>query len=105
MLTSSITITVRRLVSGCAFPLLNAFFAKNQLALAKINLKNAEYVEQATRMQLKQSIEQAYFTMNAAYERYKTLQRQVADFSSLFVPQKFALTQALLPGGLPDRKE
>lgn len=69
---------------GINIPILNAFRARYQLRLAKIDLKNREYVEENTRIQLKQSIEQAYFNMTAAYERYQKLVQQVGDFSESF---------------------
>jgi outer membrane protein len=47
-------------------------------------LKNAEVVAQTAKTQLNQNIEQAYFNMTAAIEKYKTLQRQVKDFTESF---------------------
>ena len=69
---------------GVNIPILNAFRSKYQLRLARIDLKNAEYIEETTRIQLKQSIEQAYFNLTAAYERYQKLVQQVSDFSESF---------------------
>ena len=65
-------------------PILNRFYARNQVALAKINLKNAEVAAATVKTQLNQNIEQAYFNMTAAMEKYKTLQQQVKDFSESF---------------------
>ena len=65
-------------------PILNKFRAKNRVALARIDLKNAEVVADAVKTQLNQNIEQAYFNMTAASDKYQTLQRQVADFSESF---------------------
>ena len=65
-------------------PILNRFRAKNRVALAKIDLRNAEVVAQSVKTQLSQNIEQAYFNMTAASEKYQTLQRQVADFTESF---------------------
>jgi outer membrane protein len=65
-------------------PILNRFRAKNRIALAKIDLRNAEVVAQSVKTQLSQNIEQAYFNMVGANERYRTLQRQVADFAESF---------------------
>ncbi|MEJ7680639.1 MAG: TolC family protein [Segetibacter sp.] len=65
-------------------PILNKFYAKNQVALAKINLKNAEVAAETVKTQLSQNIEQAYFNMTAAMEKYKTLQQQVRNFSESF---------------------
>jgi outer membrane protein len=65
-------------------PILNRFRAKNRVALAKIDLKNAEVAAETVKTQLNQNIEQAFFNMTAAGDKYKTLQRQIADFSESF---------------------
>lgn len=65
-------------------PIFNGFNAKNRVALAKIGLKNAEAAAETVKTQLNQSIEQAYFNMTAAMEKYKTLQQQVRDFSESY---------------------
>ena len=69
---------------GIRIPILNSLQARNNLTLAKINLKNAEYVEDATKIQLKQSIEEAYFNMTAAFKRYQALEEQVQAFAESF---------------------
>lgn len=69
---------------GLRIPILNSFRARNQLSLAKIDLKSAEYNKKATYIQLRQSIEQAYFNMKAAEERYRVLTEQVEAFSQSF---------------------
>jgi outer membrane protein len=65
-------------------PIFNRFFAKNRIALAKLDLQNAEVAAQTVKTQLSQNIEEAFFNMQAAMERYKTLKQQVADFSESF---------------------
>lgn len=65
-------------------PILNGFFAKNRVALAKIDLKKAEAEAETVKTQLSQNIEQAYFNMTATMEKYRTLQQQVADFTESF---------------------
>lgn len=65
-------------------PILNSFFVRNQVAQAKINLKNAEFVSQTTKIQLRQSIEEAYFNMKASQDRYRVLQQQVEAFAESF---------------------
>ncbi len=65
-------------------PILNGFRARNRIALAKIDMKNADLTAQTTKTQLNQQIEQAYFNLNAATERMQTLERQVADFAESF---------------------
>ncbi|MEO5782155.1 MAG: TolC family protein, partial [Ginsengibacter sp.] len=65
---------------GIRIPLLNALRAKNNVALAKNDLKNTEYIAETAKIQLKHSIEQAYITMTGAQKRYITLLQQVSDF-------------------------
>ena len=67
-----------------AVPIFNRFSAKNRVALAKLDLKNAQINAKTIKTQLNQNIEQAYFNMTAALDRYKTLQQQVADFTESF---------------------
>ncbi len=69
---------------GLSIPILSGFRARYQVLLAKIALKNRTYIEETTNIQLKQNVEQAYFNMTAAYERYQKLVQQVADYSELF---------------------
>ncbi len=65
-------------------PILNAFRARNNVALAKNDVKNAEYIAETAKIQLKQSIEQACFNMTGAYKKYSTLLQQVNDFAQAF---------------------
>jgi outer membrane protein len=65
-------------------PIVNAFQARNKVALAKNDVKNNEYLEEIVKVQLRQSIDQAYLNMASASERYKTLLQQVSDFTQSF---------------------
>ncbi|MEJ7767531.1 MAG: TolC family protein [Chitinophagaceae bacterium] len=65
-------------------PILNAFRARYQVRLAKLDLENAGYITESTRIQVKQLIEQSYFNRTAAHERYQQLLQQVIDFSESF---------------------
>jgi outer membrane protein len=65
-------------------PILNAFQSRNRIALSKIDLSEARYTEQTTRVQLKQNVEQAYINMTSAYERYHVLTEQVDAFKESF---------------------
>ena len=69
---------------GLQIPIFTNWVARNRIALAKIDLKNAQLVEQTTRIQLKQSVEQAFFNMTAAFSRYQTLQSQVNSYQESF---------------------
>ena len=65
-------------------PILNYMRARNNVKIAKINLKNAHYVAEAARMQLQQNVEQAYQNMINAYEQYKSYRDQVAAYAESF---------------------
>lgn len=62
----------------------NGFEAKNNVTLEKINLQESMVEMENTKLRLKQSIEQAYNDMQAAYKRYHILQEQVAAFEESF---------------------
>jgi outer membrane protein len=65
-------------------PILNYFQNRNKVALAKIQLQNNIYVEQTTKVQLKQDVEQAYMNMTSAYSRYNVLVEQVKAYTESF---------------------
>jgi outer membrane protein len=65
-------------------PILNYFQNRNKVALAKINLQEARYVENNTKIVLKQNVEQAYLNMTSAYERYTVLNDQVKAYGESF---------------------
>lgn len=69
---------------GLRIPVFNSFRAKNNIKLADIALRNSELVQENTRLQLRQQIEQAHLNMTNAYERYKTLAQQVAAYTTSF---------------------
>ncbi|GAB3905359.1 TolC family protein [Mucilaginibacter boryungensis] len=69
---------------GLSIPILNAFRSRNRVSLAKIVLQDAKYTNDATKIQLKQNVEQAYVNMTSAYERYQVLGDQVAAYAESF---------------------
>ncbi|WP_345951812.1 TolC family protein [Mucilaginibacter sp. PAMB04274] len=69
---------------GLQIPILNGFVSRNRVALAKIDLQETRYVEETTRIQLKQNVEQAYINMASAYERFQVLTEQVDAFKESF---------------------
>lgn len=69
---------------GIRIPILNGLQTRTQIRQARLDLKNAEFVEETTKLRLQQQIEQATFNMQAAYKRYQTLSDQVAAFSESF---------------------
>jgi len=69
---------------GLRIPLFNSFRARNNIKLADVLVRNNELVEESTKVQLRQQIEQAHLNMTNAYDRYKTLVEQVSAFSTSF---------------------
>lgn len=69
---------------GINIPIFNNFRYRNQIALAKIDLKSASYTAQTRQIQLKQNIEQDHFNMTAAKNRYQALLEQVAAYTESF---------------------
>jgi outer membrane protein len=65
-------------------PIFNAFRTKNRITLARIEQRSAEIDAQNVKTRLSQDIEQAYFTMTTALDRFKTLEQQVHDFEESF---------------------
>jgi outer membrane protein len=69
---------------GISIPIFNNFRFRNQVAMAKIDLKSANYTAQTRQIQLKQNIEQDHFNMTAAMSRYQALLDQVAAYMESF---------------------
>jgi outer membrane protein len=69
---------------GLRIPIFNNFSARNRIKLASLDWKNAQLVEENTKVVLRQKIEQAHLNMTNAYERYKTLQQQVEAYQQSF---------------------
>jgi len=69
---------------GLRIPILNGLTARNRVATAKLDMRNYELIEENTRVRLKQAIEQAYFNMTAARERYEATSNQVNAFRESF---------------------
>jgi outer membrane protein len=65
-------------------PLFNNFSQRNRIKKASLVQKNYDYVAESTKIQLRQSIEQAYANMVAARNRYNALTKQVEAFALSF---------------------
>ena len=65
-------------------PILNYLRVRNNVKIAKVNLQNAEYIANNTRLQLQQSVELAYQNMAAANGQFKAYQEQVAAYAESF---------------------
>jgi outer membrane protein len=69
---------------GLNIPIFNNGLKRNAVSKAKLNLLNAKDVEDNTKIQLKQSVEQAYYNMSAAYKRYQALEEQVKAYTESY---------------------
>ena len=69
---------------GISIPIFNNFRFRNQVALAKIDRKSADFTAKTRQIQLKQSIERDFFNMTAAKNKYQALLEQVAAYAESF---------------------
>ncbi len=65
-------------------PILDRLEVRNNIALEKINHQEAILVQESTKLQFRQSINQAYNDMMTAYSRYEILQEQVEAYEESF---------------------
>jgi outer membrane protein len=65
-------------------PLFNNFSQRNRIKKAALQLKSTDYIAEATKIQLRQNIEQAYANMTAARNSYDALSKQVEAFALSF---------------------
>ncbi|WP_183559322.1 TolC family protein [Mucilaginibacter sp. SP1R1] len=65
-------------------PILNYFQNRNKVKLAKLDLMNSKYVEENSKILLRQNVEQAYLNMVSAYNRYNVLVDQVKAYGESF---------------------
>jgi outer membrane protein len=69
---------------GLRIPIFNSLQVRNKIKLANITLKNTELIEENTKQQLRQQIEQAHLNMVNAFERYQALLEQVNAYAQSF---------------------
>ncbi|HEY4324907.1 MAG TPA: TolC family protein [Mucilaginibacter sp.] len=84
------------LTLGLYIPIFTNHFRKNQVALAKINLLNQQYIEDNTKTVLKQSVQQAWNNMNAAYNRYQAIFEQVKAYTESYRISKVRLDAGII---------
>ncbi len=65
-------------------PLLNGFAAKNNVALEKVRVEESLVEMERTQVEIKNTIKQVHFDMEAAFSRYQSLQKQVEAFEKSF---------------------
>jgi len=69
---------------GLNIPIFTNGIRRNTLAKAKLNAMYQKDVEETTKIELKQNIEQAYYNMMAAYKKYQSLNDQVKAYTESY---------------------
>lgn len=69
---------------GIKIPILNGLQSRGRLKQAKITAEQTSFLAKTVRIQLRQSVEQAYVNMIAAFERLQGLLQQVKDYEEAF---------------------
>ena len=65
-------------------PIFSNFYKRNAISQAKINLQIYQNLEDNVKVQLRQNIEQAYFNLSSAYNRYQAIIGQVDVYTESF---------------------
>jgi len=81
---------------GLNIPIFTNRLKRNQVALAKLDLLNSQYVEENTKIVLKQSVEQAYYNMISAYNKYQALEAESQAYSESFRISKLRFEAGVL---------
>lgn len=77
-------------------PILNGLAARTKVRAAKIAESQATFQEQTVKIQLRQAIERDYLSMHTAYETYKKLLSQAADYGESFREAKVKFEAGVL---------
>jgi len=79
-----------------SIPIFSDHHLKNNIALAKITVLDNVYVEENTKIALKQNIEQAYYNMISAYKRYQAQKDAVTAYTESFRISKIRFDAGVL---------
>lgn len=85
---------------GLNIPIFANHVKKNAVTLAKLNLQSYQNIEDNTKVQLKQSVETAWYNMTAAYKRYKALQDEANAYSESYRVQKIRFDAGVITSDL-----
>jgi outer membrane protein len=81
---------------GLNIPIFTNRIRYNNVSKAKIDLLGYQNIEDNTKIQLKQNVEQAYYNMMAAYKRYQALTEQVNAYTESFRIYKLRFDSGVL---------
>jgi outer membrane protein len=85
---------------GLNIPILNNLTKRNAVAIAKLNLQNYQYIENNTKVQVKQNVETAYYNMLNAYKRYQALDNEVKAYTESYRVVKIRLDAGIITSDL-----
>ncbi len=85
---------------GLNIPIFTNHIKKNAVSLAKLNLLNYQYIEDNTKIVLKQNVDQAWYNMTAAYNRYQALQDESTAYSESYRVQKIRFDAGVITSDL-----
>jgi len=81
---------------GLNIPIFTNYIKRNNIAQAKINLQSYQNIEENTKIRLRQDVEQAYYNMTAAYNKYQALSEQVSAYTESFRISKIRFDAGVL---------
>lgn len=81
---------------GLNIPIFTNGVKRNALSNAKLDLLNDKFIEDNTKITVKQNIEQAYYNMMSAYKRYTALNEEVKAYSESFRISKLRFEAGVL---------
>ena len=85
---------------GLNIPIFTNQLKRHAVALAKLNLLNYRDIEDNTKIQLKQAVEQAYYNMVAAYNKYQALDAEVKAYTESYRVVKIRLDAGVITSDL-----
>ncbi len=85
---------------GLNIPIFTNHVKKNAVSLAKLNLLNFQYIEDNTKIVLKQNVDQAWYNMNAAYNRYQALLDESAAYTESYRVSKIRFDAGVITSDL-----
>lgn len=81
---------------GLNIPIFTNGVKRNALSNAKLDLLNDKFIEDNTKITVRQNIEQAYYNMMSAYKRYTALNEEVKAYSESFRISKLRFEAGVL---------
>ena len=85
---------------GLNIPIFTNHIKKNAVSLAKLNLLNYQYLEDNTKIVIKQNVDQAWYNMTAAYTRYRALQDESTAYTESYRVQKIRFDAGVITSDL-----